>query len=260
MSFIGDLAFEDQRALEDEALANPAVNDPSPDFWDGSFDSIGTGFIRGAFEAASSVEAGFNNLWISGLDAAASAFLPEPRGGGTPSVTDAENMLRDEQAKANAEYITSLRPDPETTGMAAQVTGELAAVIPRTIAGFAAGGPVGGAIAAGAPAGYAGAIEAEAQGIDPETARIKGAIDAATYGIGALMPATRLVGSAIPDFAVTVGANVGLGVASRGGTAALLEANGYTQQAQQYKALDATSMAVDAVLGAAFWGVGRIGA
>ncbi|MCV3976463.1 hypothetical protein [Pseudomonas aeruginosa] len=260
MSFIGDLAFEDQRALEDEALANPAVNDTSPDFWDGSLDSIGTGFIRGAFEAASSVEAGFNNLWISGLDAAASAFLPEPRGGGTPSVTDAETMLRDEQAKANAEYITSLRPDPETTGMAAQVTGELAAVIPRTIAGFAAGGPVGGAIAAGAPAGYAGAIEAEAQGIDPETARIKGAIDAATYGIGALMPAARFVGAAVPDFAVTVGANVGLGVASRGGTAALLEANGYTQQAQQYKALDATSMAVDAVLGAAFWGVGRIGA
>ncbi|WP_157738152.1 hypothetical protein [Pseudomonas aeruginosa] len=140
MSFIGDLAFEDQRALEDEALANPAVNDTSPDFWDGSLDSIGTGFIRGAFEAASSVEAGFNNLWISGLDAAASAFLPEPRGGGTPSVTDAETMLRDEQAKANAEYITNLRPDPETTGMAAQVTGELAAVIPRTIAGFAAGG------------------------------------------------------------------------------------------------------------------------
>ena len=82
-------------------------------------------------------------------------------------------------------------------------------------------------------------------------------IDAATYGVGAVLPAARILKSVIPDLAVTTAANVGLGIASRGGTAALLEANGYTQQAQQYKALDSTGLMVDAVLGAAFWGVGR---
>ena len=257
MSFVGDLAFNDQRALEQDAAENPATSAPEPGFWDGGFDAIGTGLARGSFEAATSVQAGFSNLWISGLDAAAGVLLPEPRGGGTPNVTGAERAFREDQSVANAEMITSLRPSAETSGMAAQIIGEVSAVIPRTVGGFVMAGPVGGAIAAGGPAGYSGEIVAESEGIDPGTARVKGMIDAATYGVGAVLPAARILKSVIPDLAVTTAANVGLGVASRGGTAALLEANGYTQQAQQYKALDSTGLMVDAVLGAAFWGVGR---
>lgn len=257
MSFVGDLAFNDQRALEQDAAENPATSAPEPGFWDGGFDAIGTGLARGSFEAATSVQAGFSNLWISGLDAAAGVLLPEPRGGGTPNVTGAERAFREDQSAANAELITSLRPSAETSGMAAQIIGEVSAVIPRTVGGFVMAGPVGGAIAAGGPAGYSGEIVAESEGIAPGTARVKGMIDAATYGVGAVLPAARILKSIIPDLAVTTAANVGLGVASRGGTAALLEANGYTQQAQQYKALDSTGLMVDAVLGAAFWGVGR---
>lgn len=257
MSFVGDLAFNDQRALEQDAAENPATSAPEPGFWDGGFDAIGTGLARGSFEAATSVQAGFSNLWISGLDAAAGVLLPEPRGGGTPNVTGAERAFREDQSAANAEMITSLRPSAETSGMAAQIINEVSAVIPRTVGGFVMAGPVGGAIAAGGPAGYSGEIVAESEGIDPGTARVKGMIDAATYGIGAVLPAARILKSVVPDLAVTTAANVGLGIASRGGTAALLEANGYTQQAQQYKALDSTGLMVDAVLGAAFWGVGR---
>ena len=257
MSFVGDLAFNDQRALEQDAAENPATSAPEPGFWDGGFDAIGTGLARGSFEAATSVQAGFSNLWISGLDAAAGVLLPEPRGGGTPNVTGAERAFREDQSAANAELITSLRPSAETSGMAAQIIGEVSAVIPRTVGGFVMAGPVGGAIAAGGPAGYSGEIVAESEGIDPGTARVKGMIDAATYGVGAVLPAARILKSVIPDLAVTTAANVGLGIASRGGTAALLKANGYTQQAQQYKALDSTGLMVDAVLGAAFWGVGR---
>ncbi len=257
MSFVGDLAFNDQRALEQDAAENPATSAPEPGFWDGGFDAIGTGLARGSFEAATSVQAGFSNLWISGLDAAAGVLLPEPRGGGRPNVTGAERAFREDQSAANAELITSLRPSAETSGMAAQIIGEVSAVIPRTVGGFVMAGPVGGAIAAGGPAGYSGEIVAESEGIDPGTARVKGMIDAATYGVGAVLPAARILKSVIPDLAVTTAANVGLGIASRGGTAALLEANGYTQQAQQYKALDSTGLMVDAVLGAAFWGVGR---
>ena len=257
MSFVGDLAFDDQRTLEQDAAENPATTLPEPGFWDGGFDAIGSGLARGSFEAATSVQAGFNNLWISGLDTAAGILLPEPRGGGTPNVTGAELSFREDQSAANAEMITSLRPSAETSGLAAQIISEVSAVIPRTVGGFVAAGPVGGALAAGGPAGYSGEIVAESEGIDPGTARVKGLIDAATYGIGAVLPAARIMKSVIPDLAVTTAANVGLGVASRGGTAALLEANGYTQQAQQYKALDSTGLMVDAVLGAAFWGVGR---
>ena len=257
MSLIGDLAFSDQRALEQEALDNPAINLPEPSFWDGGLDAVGDGLGRGAFEAATSIEAGFNNLWTSGLDAAAGVLLPEPRGGGTPNVTEREQIFREDQSAANAEMISRLRPSAETSGLAAQIISEVSAVIPRTVGGFVVAGPIGGAIAAGGPAGYSGEIVAESEGIDPSTARKKGLIDAATYGIGAVLPAARILKSVLPDLAVTTAANVGLGVASRGGTAALLEANGYTQQAQQYKALDGTGLMVDTVLGAAFWGVGR---
>ena len=257
MSLIGDLAFSDQRALEQEALDNPAISLPEPSFWDGGLDAVGDGLGRGAFEAATSIEAGFNNLWTAGLDAAAGVLLPEPRGGGTPNVTEREQIFREGQSVANAEMISRLRPSAETSGLAAQIINEVSAVIPRTVGGFIAAGPIGGAIAAGGPAGYSGEIVAESEGIDPSTARKKGLIDAATYGIGAVLPAARIMKSVMPDLAVTTAANVGLGVASRGGIAALLEANGYTQQAQQYKALDGTGLIVDAVLGAAFWGAGR---
>ena len=172
MSFVGDLAFNDQRALEQDAAENPATSAPEPGFWDGGFDAIGTGLARGSFEAATSVQAGFSNLWISGLDAAAGVLLPEPRGGGTPNVTGAERAFREDQSTANAELITSLRPSAETSGMAAQIIGEVSAVILRTVGGFVMAGPVGGAIAAGGPAGYSGEIVAESEGIDPGTARV----------------------------------------------------------------------------------------
>ncbi|HDS0925544.1 TPA: hypothetical protein QDZ23_000145 [Pseudomonas putida] len=257
MSFVTDLAFNDQQSLEQDALANPAVTPPEPSFWDGGLDSIGEGLARGGFETAAAVESGFNNLWISGLEAASDLLLPEPRNGGRPDVTFAERERLQDQAMANAEMIKSLRPSPETTGIAGQVLGELAAVVPRTIGGFAAGGPVGGAVAAGAPAGYSGAVTAESEGIDPKTATAKGAIDALTYGVGALIPAARIFGNVGADAAATIGANVGLGIASRGGTSALLESQGYNQQAQQYRALDGTGLLIDAVLGSAFWGIGR---
>lgn len=257
MSFVNDLSFSDQQYLEQEALANPATESPVPTFWDGGWDAIGDGLARGTFETAAAVESGFNNLWVAGLDTAADLFLPEPRNGGTPNVTFAERSRQQDQAMANAELIKDLRPSPETTGIAGQVLGELAAVVPRTVAGFAAGGPIGGAVAAGAPAGYSGAVVAELEGVDPNTAAVKGAIDAATYGIGALIPAARIFGNVFADAGATVGANVGLGIASRGGTAALLESNGYKQQAQQYRVLDGTAMLIDAVLGGAFWGIGR---
>ncbi|MCE4056293.1 hypothetical protein [Pseudomonas sp. Au-Pse12] len=257
MSFITDLAFNDQRALEQEALSNPAVQPVEPRFWDGGLDAISEGLVRGGFETAAAVESGFNNLWISGLEAASDLLLPEPRFGGAPDVTSAERGRLQDQAIANAEMIKDLRPAPETSGIAAQVLGELAAVVPRTIAGTLAGGTVGGAIAAGAPAGYSGTVVAESEGIDPGTAAAKGAIDALTYGAGALIPAARIFGNLGGDAVATVGANVGLGIVSRGGTSALLESRGYHQQAQQYRALDGTGLLIDAVLGGAFWGIGR---
>ncbi|MFD1693743.1 hypothetical protein ACFSHR_26405 [Azotobacter chroococcum] len=47
MSFVGDLAFDDQRALEQDALENPALSPPEPSFWDGSGSALLSGITQG---------------------------------------------------------------------------------------------------------------------------------------------------------------------------------------------------------------------
>lgn len=152
-----------------------------------------------------------------------------------------------------------LRPDPTEVGVVGQILGEAAAILPRTVVGAVAAGPVGAALAAGAPAGYSGKQVAMAEGIDETTATLKGLIDASTVGVGAILPAARFVGPVLGDAAIAVGANVGLGMAGRGLTAKVLEEGGYTTQAAQYRVMDGTALATDAILGAAFFGIGRAG-
>ena len=128
---------------------------PKPGFWKGSIDTIGPGLKRGAYEGAAAIESGFTSLFESGLDLAAGALLPEPRGGGTPDVTSAERSSQQTLGKGMADVEHELRPDPASVGVAGQIINEVSAIIPRTIAGTVVAGPVGGAVAAGAPAGQA---------------------------------------------------------------------------------------------------------
>lgn len=234
---------------------------PAPGFWKGSLDVIGPGFARGSYEGAAAIESGFTSLFEGGLNLAAAAFLPEPRGGGTPDVTSAERSSLESLGKGMAQVEKDLRPDAASVGTAGQILSEVLAIIPRTAAATMVGGPIAGAVAAGAPAGYASKQAGmHNEGLDESTATLKGVIDTVVIGGGALMPAARFVKPILPDLGITVAANVGLGVASRAGTKALLEGGGYTAQAAQYQAMDAKAMTLDAVLGAAFFGVARLGA
>lgn len=233
---------------------------PKPGFWKGSIDTIGPGLKRGAYEGAAAIESGFTSLFESGLDLAAGALLPEPRGGGTPDVTSAERSSQQTLGKGMADVEHELRPDPASVGVAGQIINEVSAIIPRTIAGTVVAGPVGGAVAAGAPAGYAGKQSGMYNdGLDESTATLKGVIEGTTTGVGALLPAAKFVKPLLGDATIAVGANVGLGVAQRGATAELLEGGGYHAQAAQYRAMDGTALATDAILGAAFFGIGRAG-
>ncbi|MDH0702121.1 hypothetical protein N5D41_11550 [Pseudomonas toyotomiensis] len=230
---------------------------PEPGFWQGAGDAIGPGLLRGGLEAGAAVESGFSSLWQGGLDLAASVLLPEPRFGGEVDVTSAERGQQQDLGQGVAEVVKDLRPDARTTGLAGQLLGEAAAILPRTVVGAVAAGPVGAAAAAGGPAGYSVKQVAMSEGIDEDTATIQGAIEGVTIGIGAALPAARFVKPLAGDLAIAVGANVGLGVASRGATSELLDSRGYTEQAAQYRAFDGTAMTIDAVLGAAFFGIGR---
>lgn len=252
-----------QGAVEESELANRTsalqfTNEtPEPGVWQGSLDAIGPGLERGFIEGSSAIESGFSSLWQSGLEAAAGALLPEPKHGGTPNVTSMEDAAQETLGEGTAQVVQQLRPDPRTTGIAGQLLGEAAAILPRAAIGTLAAGPIGGAVAAGAPAGYSSKQVGMAEGLDESTATIKGAIEGVTVGVGAVLPAAKFVKPVVGDLAIAVGANVGLGVASRGATAELLEQNGYTAQAAQYRAMDGTAMLVDGVLGAAFFGLAR---
>ena len=252
----GELATQRQRLQGTTEL-------PEPTFFQGGYDAIGPGLVRGALEAGASIQSGLVNLAGSEVMSTlavgfGAGYTPgfDQQGRAERAAAGAEE-LTDEIGRDLAESVKDLRPDPRTTGLAGQLLGEAAAILPRTVAGTLTAGPVGGAVAAGAPAGYSSKQVAMSEGIDEDTASIQGAIDGVTIGIGAALPAARFVKPLAGDFAIAVGANVGLGVASRGSIAELLESRGYTEQAAQYRAFDGTAMTIDAVLGAAFFGIGR---
>lgn len=258
MSWLDGMVEEGEVASQEQHLGRTAEK-PAPGAFTGALETLGPNLLRGGLEAGAAVESGFSSLWQGGLDLAASALLPEPKFGGTPDVTSAERSSQETLGQGTAQEVMDLRPDPAEVGIIGQILGEAAAVLPRTVVGTVLAGPVGGAVAAGGPAGYSGKQVAMAEGIDENTATLKGLIDAGTVGIGAVMPAARFVGPVMGDAAIAVGANVGLGMAGRGATGALLESNGYHLQAEQYKAMDGTAILTDAVLGAAFFGIGRTG-
>ncbi len=266
MSWLDD-SIDQAEAASQEQRFETTREMPSPGAFSGGFDALGKGLVRGAIEGVGATEALFAlssaNLAAMNLSAEG-VFLHEPDASGElglSPIDDAERKAARERVGTigaeTARATIDLRPDPTTTGVVGQILGEAAAILPRAVVGGVAGGPIGAAIAAGAPAGFAGKYVGIAEGLDESTATLKGVIDALTIGGGALLPAARFVKPLLGDFAIAVGANTALGMAQRGVTAELLEGGGYTQQAAQYRAMDGAAIATDAILGAAFFGIGR---
>lgn len=243
MSFVTDLAFNDQQALEQDALANPAITPPEPSFWDGSGTALFSGIAQGATQLALQA-AQYGN------DPDQAILFDVP--------TDEEEIARRAAIGQQRLDVTErLRPDAQTSGTAAQILFGLGDAGTRFAFGAASGGLPIAATGVGASMGEQRFSELRAQGVDPKTAALAGAVEGGTMAAGAFLPAARLLSQPVADLAATAGANVALGAVSRGGIGQVLESNGYTQQAQQYKALDGQAMAIDGLLGSAFWGLGR---
>ncbi|MGP5331938.1 hypothetical protein [Pseudomonas helleri] len=243
MSFVGDLAFNDQRSMEQEAAENPATTAPEVGFWEGS----GTALFKGVGQG------------LAQLTLQAAQYGNDPSQIFTFDVeSDEDNLARREHiGEMRNELAERMRPDAATSGTAAQVLYGLGDAGSRFAFGLASGGMPVAALTAGTSMGEQRFTELKGQGVDTKTAAIAGAIEGSVIGVGAILPAARLLSAPVADLAVTAGANVGLGIAARGGVGSVLEKNGYAQQAQQYKALDATGLAVDGLLGGLFWGAGR---
>lgn len=258
--WLDNLTPEGELLTEQNRLRDSATKElPEPGFWQGSLlDETGKGLVLGGISSSNLVHA----LGAAQLEqdlTVSSLYFPE---------MDAEPQIqaqRDEQERLGrdtAEAAKLLRPDPQTVGLAGQLLSGAAEILPRTIAATVAAGPAGlvvGALAAGAPAGYTAKHVAMSEGVDEATATGQGLIEGITMTAGAALPGAHLVKPVLGDLAAVGVANVGLGVAQRAATAELLERNGYTAQAAQYRAFDGTAMTIDAVMGAAFGIVGRAG-
>lgn len=146
--------------------------------------------------------------------------------------------------------------DPRVTGAVGRIAAGTTEGLTIGLAGGAVAGPWGAAALLGTTEGHSTYTGAIAQGEDPTTALEQAGITGVASAAGAFLPMKfgSTLGSSILGGA---GANVALGAAQRASTAAVLDANGYPQQAAQYKVFDGEAMASDAILGGAFGAFGH---
>ncbi len=163
------------------------------------------------------------------------------------SVADMRASLQARKTEI-AKVIQGLRPDPKTNGLASQLLFGVTDVL-GTVA-MTAGNPY----AAGGLYGYTQAQVGMAEGLDPLTANVKGGIEGLAMGVSVALPAALAGGL---GFRAASGAalNVGVGIPERFAVSTLLRSRGYEEMAKQYAPLDATSIATELVLGAAFGGL-----
>lgn len=170
-------------------------------------------------------------------------------------VRQARQTSRD--VRETLKYSTKM--DPATYGTASQIVFQFAELGAAALAGSAAGGPVGGSVAAGAVAGRERFLELQEQGVDESAATLSGIASGVLAGVGfRLAPFYGM--KTITQVASGVGINVAAGAADRYSTHKILQGAGYDQVAEHYQALDGQAMVVDALLGAAFPAIHKLGA
>ncbi|MDZ8965753.1 hypothetical protein SM966_15245 [Escherichia coli] len=280
MSYFG-LNPVNQNQQLDEAASNPAGFNSDVGFFDNAVGAALSGLYSGLVAKPDQL------LW-AGMDKIVSPiaqFVNE-----NTSLNDTSVSYIAEQRKLAEQQVKWLAPDAATTGTAGQVLYGLfdmggQAVIGTTLGG-PVGGPVGGAAAVTSLQGFSEFERLTAQGVDFRTAQEAGLVQGITAGAGTLIPMSlglraggalaegvaaqlartgessvrRAAATAVratPDIAYAAGTNIAFGMAQRGLTAKTLRDGGYSEMANQYDVLDRQAIAIDAVLGVAFGGVGR---
>lgn len=276
MSYFGLNAVNQNQQL-DEAASNPAAFNTDVGF----FDNSGTAAVSGLY---SGLVAKPDQLLWAGMDKIVSPiakFVNE-----NTSINDTSAEYIGEQRKLAEQQVKRLTPDAATTGTAGQVLNGLFDMGVQAVVGTLLAGPAGGAAAVTALQGFSEFEKLTAQGVDFRTAQEAGLVQGFTAGAGTLIPmslglraggalaesvgaqlartgesAVRNVAAtavrAAPDIAYAAGTNIAFGMAQRGLTAKTLRDGGYNEMAAQYDVFDRQSIAIDAVLGVAFGGVGR---
>lgn len=276
MSYFG-LNPVNQNQQLDEAASNPAGFNSDVGFFDNAVGAALSGLYSGLVAKPDQL------LW-AGMDKIVSPiaqFVNE-----NTSLNDTSVSYIAEQRKLAEQQVKRLTPDAATTGTAGQVLYGLFDMGGQAVVGTTLGGPVGGAAAVTSLQGFSEFERLTAQGVDFRTAQESGLVQGITAGAGTLIPMSlglraggalaegvaaqlartgessvrRAAATAVratPDIAYAAGTNIAFGMAQRGLTAKTLRDGGYSEMANQYDVLDRQAIAIDAVLGVAFGGVGR---
>lgn len=278
MSYFG-LNSVNQNQQMDIAASNPAgVRYESET---GFFDNAGGAALSGLY---SGLVAKPDQLLWAGVDTVISPiarFINE-----NSPFRDTSPEFIAEQRKLAQEQVRRLTPDAATTGTAGQVLYGLFDMGGQAVAGTALAGPLGGAAAVTSLQGFSEYERLRAEGVDVSTAQDVALVHGVTAGAGTLLPMSiglraggalaESVGAQIartgestvrnvlaatarsaPDVAYAAGINVAFGMTQRGLTASTLRSAGYDEMAAQYDVFDRQALAIDAVLGVAFGGIGR---
>lgn len=276
MSYFG-LNPVNQNQQLDEAASNPAGFNSDVGFFDNAVGAALSGLYSGLVAKPDQL------LW-AGMDKIVSPiaqFVNE-----NTSFNDTSVSYIAEQRKLAEQQVKRLTPDAATTGTAGQVLYGLFDMGGQAVVGSALAGPIGGAAAVTSLQGFSEFERLSAQGVDFRTAQEAGLVQGITAGAGTLIPVSlglraggalaegvaaqlartgessvrRAAATAVratPDIAYAAGTNIAFGMAQRGLTAKTLRDGGYSEMANQYDVLDRQAIAIDAVLGVAFGGVGR---
>ena len=276
MSYFG-LNPVNQNQQLDEAVSNPAGFNSDVGFFDNAVGAALSGLYSGLVAKPDQL------LW-AGMDKIVSPiaqFVNE-----NTSLNDTSVSYIAEQRKLAEQQVKRLTPDAATTGTAGQVRYGVLDMGGQAVVGTTLGGPVGGAAAVTSLQGFSEFERLTAQGVDFRTAQEAGLVQGITAGAGTLIPMSlglraggalaegvaaqlartgessvrRAAATAVratPDIAYAAGTNIAFGMAQRGLTAKTLRDGGYSEMANQYDVLDRQAIAIDAVLGVAFGGVGR---
>lgn len=277
MSYFG-LNTSGQNQMLDTAASNPLrMGSNDVGMLDNMFGAAGAGIFSGLVAKPDQA------LW-GALDAAmrpAAKFVSNTFG-----VNDTSAELAANQRKLAEQQVRRLTPDAGTTGTAGQILYGLFDMGSQAVAGTLLGGPVGGAAVVSGLQGFSEFERLRADGVDVSTAQEVALAHGVTAGVGTLLPmsiglraggalsegigtqiartgestlrnAAAATARAVPDVAYAAGTNVAMGMALRGTTAATLRKGGYDDMASQYDVFDRQALAIDAVLGVAFGGIGR---
>ncbi|MGQ5810055.1 hypothetical protein ACUNIU_19410 [Serratia sp. IR-2025] len=275
MSYFGFNQAQQNRELA-TAAENPIGSSRSDaDFFDGAFTAPFKGLYAGVTQADQVAWAGVDAVVSPISRAVNDAF----------GVNDTSESFIKNQRKLAEQQVRALTPDAGTTGTAGQVLFSLAEVGGQAAAGTLLGGLPGAAATVGGLQGFSDYEKSRADGVDYGTAVEKALVTGGTAAVGAVLPmslglraggavaegvgaaltsggtavgaAAGTTARAVPDLLYSAGTNVAMGMAQRGLSAEILRRGGYEDMASQYDVFDNQALAVDAVLGIAFGGLGR---